>query len=91
MSERICLVVDDEPALRTYLSAILRRRGMQSLEAGSAAKFHFRPKAIHPRRNHESRRHGSGPFMGGAVVASGRGILERILPGGQDVFSDLAA
>jgi CheY-like chemotaxis protein len=35
MGERICLIVDDEPAIRTYLSVVLRQRGMRSLEAGN--------------------------------------------------------
>ena len=35
MGERICLIVDDEPAIRTYLSIVLRRRGIRSLEAGN--------------------------------------------------------
>ena len=32
----LCLIVDDEPAFRTYLSVLLQRRGMQSLEAENA-------------------------------------------------------
>jgi DNA-binding NtrC family response regulator len=38
MSERICIVVDDEPAIRTYLRAILKREHLQTLEAGTAAQ-----------------------------------------------------
>jgi CheY-like chemotaxis protein len=38
MTERICLIVDDEPAIRTYLSAVLRQRGIQCLEADGAAE-----------------------------------------------------
>jgi DNA-binding NtrC family response regulator len=36
--ERICLIVDDEAAIRTYLRAILQRAGIQSLEADSASQ-----------------------------------------------------
>jgi len=36
MSEHICLVVDDEPAIRAYLGAVLRHRGIQCLEAENA-------------------------------------------------------
>jgi CheY-like chemotaxis protein len=35
MGERICLVVDDEPSIRTYISVVLRQRGIRSLEAGN--------------------------------------------------------
>ena len=38
MPERICLIVDDEPATRTYLRAILQRARIQSLEADSASQ-----------------------------------------------------
>jgi len=38
MTDRICLIVDDEPSIRTYLRAILEREGIQSLEADSAAQ-----------------------------------------------------
>jgi CheY-like chemotaxis protein len=38
MGERICLVVDDEPAIRTYLGAVLQRRGLQIFEAGNAVE-----------------------------------------------------
>ncbi len=38
MSERICLIVDDEPAVREYLSVILQCRGIQSLEADNAVE-----------------------------------------------------
>ena len=37
MGDPICLIVDDEPAIRAYLGAVLRRRGIVSLEASSAA------------------------------------------------------
>jgi two-component system NtrC family sensor kinase len=36
--DRICLIVDDEPSIRTYLRAILQREQIQSLEADSAAQ-----------------------------------------------------
>lgn len=36
MSGKICLIVDDEPAIRTFLSLILRAEGFETLEAGSA-------------------------------------------------------
>jgi DNA-binding NtrC family response regulator len=36
MSERVCLIVDDEPAIRTYLTVVVKRKGFQSLEAESA-------------------------------------------------------
>lgn len=36
MEERVCLVVDDDPAIRGYLQAILQRHGWQCLEAGNA-------------------------------------------------------
>ena len=38
MDEALCLIVDDEPALRTYLSLLLQRRGIQSLEAENAVE-----------------------------------------------------
>ena len=37
MPDAICLIVDDEPAIRTYLRAILQQAGIQSLEADSAS------------------------------------------------------
>ena len=36
MSDRICLIVDDEPSIRAFLRAILQREGIQCLEADSA-------------------------------------------------------
>src|ERR1051325_7656380 len=38
MSERICLLVDDEPAIRRYLKALLDSEHVQSLEAENAAQ-----------------------------------------------------
>jgi DNA-binding NtrC family response regulator len=38
MPERICLIVDDEPAIRTYLRAILQREQIRSLEADCATQ-----------------------------------------------------
>lgn len=38
MSDHICLIVDDEPSIRTYLRAILQRERIQSLEADNAAQ-----------------------------------------------------
>jgi DNA-binding NtrC family response regulator len=38
MRERLCLIVDDEPAVRRYLKAILQRDQIQSMEAESPAK-----------------------------------------------------
>ena len=38
MSDRICLVVDDEPAIRTFLRLVLAREGLQTLEAGTAVQ-----------------------------------------------------
>jgi DNA-binding NtrC family response regulator len=35
---QFCLIVDDEPAVRTYLRAILRRGQIQSIEAESPVK-----------------------------------------------------
>jgi DNA-binding NtrC family response regulator len=36
MTERICLIVDDDPAIRSFLAAVVERKGFQSLEAESA-------------------------------------------------------
>jgi DNA-binding NtrC family response regulator len=36
MTERVCLIVDDEPAIREYLRALLERERFQCLEAESA-------------------------------------------------------
>jgi CheY-like chemotaxis protein len=36
MAPRVSLIVDDEPAIRTYLREILRSRGFGSIEAGTA-------------------------------------------------------
>ena len=36
MPDRTCLIVDDEPAIRTFLRAILDQRRFQILEADSA-------------------------------------------------------
>ena len=38
MSDRLCLIVDDEPAIRSFLSAILESEHFRTLEAGSAAE-----------------------------------------------------
>ena len=38
MSQGICLIVDDEPAIREYLRVALRLRGLQSIEAGTAVE-----------------------------------------------------
>lgn len=38
MGERICLIVDDEPAIRTYLRVVLNGEGFRCLEAGSAVE-----------------------------------------------------
>lgn len=38
MIDTLCLIVDDEPAVRTYLSALLQRKGIQSLEAANAVE-----------------------------------------------------
>jgi CheY-like chemotaxis protein len=38
MNEPICLIVDNEPALRTYLSVILKCKGIQSLETENAVE-----------------------------------------------------
>jgi DNA-binding NtrC family response regulator len=37
-TDRICLIVDDEPSIRAYLRAILQRERIQSLEADNAAQ-----------------------------------------------------
>lgn len=37
MSEQVCLVVDDDPAIRSYLVRILIRQGWRCLEAANAA------------------------------------------------------
>ena len=36
MDEPLCLIVDDESAIRTYLGILLRQKGIKSLEAGDA-------------------------------------------------------
>jgi len=36
MSDHICLIVDDEPAIRTYLRSVLEAEGMQCIEAENA-------------------------------------------------------
>ena len=36
MPDRICLIVDDEPAIRSFLRAILERRQIQVVEAENA-------------------------------------------------------
>ena len=38
MEDHICLLVDDEPAIRSYLRAILERERFQCLEAGNVAQ-----------------------------------------------------
>jgi len=38
MPDRICLIVDDEPSIRTYLRAILQAEQIQTLEADGAAQ-----------------------------------------------------
>lgn len=38
MGQRLCLIVDDEPAIRTYLRDVLQRGQIQSIEAESPAK-----------------------------------------------------
>ena len=38
MGHRICLVVDDEPAVRTYLQVVLTKEGFQSIEAQNATE-----------------------------------------------------
>jgi CheY-like chemotaxis protein len=38
MDQPLCLIVDDEPALRTYLRALLQRNGIQTLEAENAVE-----------------------------------------------------
>ena len=37
-SDRVCLIVDDEPSIRTYLRAILQGERIQSLEADDAGQ-----------------------------------------------------
>jgi CheY-like chemotaxis protein len=38
MSNRLCLIVDDEPSIRGYLSAVLESEHFQFLEAGTASQ-----------------------------------------------------
>ncbi len=38
MGERICVVVDDDRAIRTYLGAVLQSGGIQSFLAGNAVE-----------------------------------------------------
>jgi two-component system, NtrC family, sensor kinase len=38
MTDRTCLIVDDEPAIRSFLRTILERRQIQVLEAGNATE-----------------------------------------------------
>ena len=38
MSDRTCLVVDDQAAIRTYLRVVLKKENLQTLEAGTAAQ-----------------------------------------------------
>ena len=38
MGDRVCLVVDDEPAIRAYITTILQSTGIQSLEAENAVE-----------------------------------------------------
>ena len=38
MSQTVCLLVDDEPAIRAYLRAILEKHDIRCLEAGSATE-----------------------------------------------------
>ena len=38
MDQPLCLIVDDEPAIRTYLKTLLQHKGIQSLEAGNAVE-----------------------------------------------------
>jgi two-component system NtrC family sensor kinase len=38
MSDRICLIVDDEQAIRGYLALILQQRQLQSVEAETATQ-----------------------------------------------------
>ena len=44
MDESLCLIDDDEYAIRTYLSAFLRHKGIQSLEAENAVEA---PRILH--------------------------------------------
>jgi DNA-binding NtrC family response regulator len=36
MSDRLCLIVDDEPAIRRYLQAVLKEQHLQTVEANDA-------------------------------------------------------
>ena len=38
MSDRICLIVDDEPSIRAYIRAVLERERFQSMEADTASQ-----------------------------------------------------
>ena len=38
MNERVCLIVDDEPAIRTYLSVVLECKGIKCLDAENSAQ-----------------------------------------------------
>jgi CheY-like chemotaxis protein len=38
MVDRFCLIVDNEPAIRTYLSVVVQCRGIQSIEAENAVE-----------------------------------------------------
>ena len=38
MNKRVCLIVDDEPAIRAYLKAILQCKNVQALEASNAVQ-----------------------------------------------------
>lgn len=38
MSGRVCLIVDDEPAIRAYLKAILQGKDIETLEASDAVQ-----------------------------------------------------
>jgi DNA-binding NtrC family response regulator len=38
MNECVCLVVDDEPAIRAYLKSILQRKNVRALEASDAVE-----------------------------------------------------
>src|SRR5690242_12777926 len=37
MSEKISLVVDDEPSVRTFITAVLRSNGFQTIEADNGS------------------------------------------------------
>ena len=50
MSNRICLIVDDEPAIRTFLRAILDQRQFDIVEADSATRFEDYPDDRWPSR-----------------------------------------